>query len=79
LALEEEVVAEAVPYPTTDKPVFIGHYWLKAQRPELLTDNVACVDYSVAKGGFLCAYRWQGEQKLSNDHFVWVGREKRNP
>ena len=29
--------------------------------------------YSVAKGGFHCAYRWQGEQKLSNENFVWVG------
>jgi hypothetical protein len=28
LELEEEVVAMAVPYPTTAKPVFIGHYWL---------------------------------------------------
>lgn len=33
-----------------------------------------CVDYSVAKGGFLCAYRWNGEQKLSNENFVWVKR-----
>jgi hypothetical protein len=56
--------------PTTAKPVFIGHYWLSASKPEILADNVACLDYSVAKGGFLCAYRWQGEQRLSNDHFV---------
>jgi hypothetical protein len=31
---------------------------------------VACLDYSVAKGGFLCAYRWNGEQKLRNENFV---------
>jgi hypothetical protein len=78
LELEEAVVAKAAvakaaPYPTTDKPVFIGHYWLKAQRPEILAENVACLDYSVAKeGGFLCAYRWNGEQKLRNENFVWV-------
>jgi hypothetical protein len=71
--LEESVVAMAAPYPTTAKPVFVGHYWLSAQRPEILAENVACLDYSVAKGGFLCAYRWNGEQKLNNDHFVWVG------
>ena len=59
--------------PVTGAPVFIGHYWLSAQRPELLADNVACLDYGVAKGGFLCAYRWQGEQKLSNHNFVRVG------
>jgi cupin 2 domain-containing protein len=52
--------------------VFVGHYGLSAHRPEILAENVACLDFSVAKGGFLCAYRWQGEQKLSNDNFVWV-------
>jgi hypothetical protein len=78
LPLENSVIAKAVPYPTTAKPVFVGHYWLSADRPEVLTENVACVDYSVAKGGFLCAYRWQGEQKLNNDHFVWVEGVGRN-
>ena len=70
LALDENAVSAAVPYPSDAKPVFIGHYWLKAERPETLAHNVACVDYSVAKGGFLCAYRWDGEQKLNNEHFV---------
>ena len=60
------------PYPASAKPVFIGHYWLCADKPSILADNVACVDYGVAKGGFLCAYRWSGERKLSNEHFVWV-------
>ena len=32
----------------------------------------ACVDWSVAKGGFLCAYRWDGEQTLDAGKFVWV-------
>jgi hypothetical protein len=72
LELDWSVIEKAAPYPTTAKPVFVGHYWLSAQRPEILADNVACLDYSVAKDGFLCAYRWQGEQELSNDNFVWV-------
>jgi hypothetical protein len=76
LAIEPAVVEEAAPYPRTGKPVFVGHYWLWAERPEILADNVACLDFSVAKDGFLCAYRWQGEQKLSNDNFVWVRGEK---
>jgi hypothetical protein len=76
LELEEAVVEQADPYPTTAKPVFVGHYWLSAQRPGILADNVACLDFSVAKGGFLCAYRWQGEQTLSNDNFVWVSGKK---
>jgi hypothetical protein len=72
LPLEEVVVKEADPYPATTKPVFFGHYSLSASRPEILADNVACLDYTAAKGGFFCAYRWHGEQTLSNDDFVWV-------
>jgi hypothetical protein len=72
LNLDEAVIAAATPYPTLAKPVFVGHYWLSGRRPELLAENVACLDYSVAKGGFLCAYRWQGEQRLRNENFVWV-------
>ena len=53
--LEPSVIEAAQPYRTTAKPVFIGHYWLSGERPELLAENVACLDYSVAKGGFLCA------------------------
>jgi hypothetical protein len=72
LAVEPDVIRAAAPYPATAKPVFVGHYWLSEKQPTILADNVACLDYSVAKGGFLCAYRWDGEQKLSNDKFVWV-------
>jgi hypothetical protein len=62
--LPAEVVAAARPYPADAPPVFVGHYWLTGKHPELLAPNVACLDYSVAKGGFLCAYRWDGEQTL---------------
>lgn len=72
LVLDESVITAATPYPQTAKPVFVGHYWLSAKQPELLAGNVACLDYSVAKCGFLCAYRWNDEQRLSNDNFVWV-------
>ena len=72
LKLDEAVIAAAAPYPATAKPVFVGHYWLSAVRPGVLAENVACLDYSVAKGGFLCAYRWNGEQTLSNENFVWA-------
>jgi hypothetical protein len=75
--LTKAVVDAAAPYPMTEKPVFVGHYWLSAKQPEILSGNVACLDFSVAKGGFLCAYRWQGEQRLSNDNFRWVGDGRR--
>jgi hypothetical protein len=71
LELDGPVIAAAEPYPDRAKPVFIGHYWLSAQRPSVLAENVACLDYSVAKGGFLCAYRWNGENLLRNENFVW--------
>lgn len=53
------------------KPVFIGHYWL-TDVPQILSDKVACVDYSIAKGGRLVAYRWDGAP-LSESKLHWVG------
>lgn len=76
MELEQSVIDSAAPYPLDAKPVFVGHYWLSANRPAVLAENVACLDFSVAKGGFLCAYRWNGEQKLSNENFVWVQGDK---
>jgi len=63
--------AETITEP--DRPTFIGHYWLdpsEALAP--LTERVACVDYSVAKGGPLVAYRFDGEHVLSDENFVAV-------
>ena len=60
------------PYAADAKPVFFGHYWMRGV-PRLLTDNVCCLDYSVAKGGELVAYRWSGEQILDNENFVSTG------
>ena len=40
--------------------------------PALLSDKVACVDYSVAKGGKLVAYRWDSEPFLENSKLDWV-------
>lgn len=54
-----------------EKPLFIGHYWLTGM-PRLLSNTVACVDYSVAKGGNLVAYRWDGEAVLDSLKFHWV-------
>jgi hypothetical protein len=40
-----------------------GHYWLTGD-PILSGERLACLDFSVAKGGRLTAYRWSGEQNL---------------
>jgi len=58
-------------YPETDKPVFFGHYWLHG-RPTLLKANVCCLDYSVAKEGKLCAYRFDNASILQENNLVWV-------
>ena len=81
LPLEHSVLEAAAPYPATAKPVFIGHYWLTGDKPALLAPNVACLDWSVAKGGFLCAYRWNGEQTLDPAQFAHVPAmlERRKP
>jgi hypothetical protein len=68
--LPDDIVAGATPYPAPAPPVFIGHYGLRAHSPSLLATNVACVDWGVASGGFLCAYRWDGERELSAAKFV---------
>ncbi len=63
-----------VDYPSDEKPLFIGHYWLDG-RPRPLAANIACLDYSVARpGGKLVAYRWSGEQEIQLDHYVWCDR-----
>jgi hypothetical protein len=73
--LPEEFVpasAAAIPYPEDAPPVFVGHYWLPEKSPAPLKQNVACLDYSVAKHGMLCGYRFDGETRLKSEHFVTV-------
>ena len=68
--LPDTEVAPALRFGYQDaKPVFIGHYWMSGPH-ERQAPRVACVDYSVGKGGPLVAYRWQGEQELVRKHFV---------
>jgi len=54
-----------------ETPVFFGHYWLRGT-PQILRPHAVCLDYSVAKGGQLIGYRWDGEQTLSADKLVWA-------
>jgi hypothetical protein len=52
-------------------PVFFGHYWLNGS-PGITASNAACLDFSVAKEGYLTAYRWSGESELTEDSLVSV-------
>ena len=58
-------------YNNIEKPVFFGHYWLKG-KPLLNKENVCCLDYSVAKEGYLVAYSFAGESKLESEHLTYV-------
>jgi hypothetical protein len=55
--------------PIVGAPVFVGHYWLKGP-VERRSPKLACLDFSVAAGGPLVAYRWQGETEIDDRHFV---------
>ncbi|HSI83010.1 MAG TPA: metallophosphoesterase [Candidatus Methylacidiphilales bacterium] len=69
--IPEEVIRTRFDYPSEAVPVFNGHYWLPdhlERKP--LAANIACLDYSVAKGGRLTAYRWDGETELKASNFV---------
>lgn len=52
------------------KPIFIGHYWLK-ETPAPLGKQVICTDYSAGTTGFLTAYQFDSDNPtLSNHNFV---------
>jgi len=56
-----------------DKKTFIGHYWFDpSDGISPASSQVACVDYSVARGGNLVAYRFDGEPELVASNFVKV-------
>jgi hypothetical protein len=60
-------------YDVSSIPVFFGHYWMAPDWPqEPLARSICCLDYSAGKGGPLLAYRWDGEQVLSEGRFFSV-------
>ncbi len=67
----QSVFKDHIPYMEGQRPIFFGHYW-KRGKPEILSKNVCCVDYSIAKKQKLAAYRFDGEQELCNDKFVYI-------
>lgn len=68
---DEKMPAGHREYPIDAPPVFIGHYTQPpGEKPQPITANVACLDYSVARAGPLVAYRFHGETELTGDHFV---------
>ena len=60
-----------VGYGASEPPLFIGHYWFSG-KPRLLKSNMMCLDYSAARNGPLVAYRWNGEQTLSEENICYL-------
>jgi hypothetical protein len=45
---------------------------MQGATPTRLAPNVACLDWSVARGGPLVGYRFDGEAKIDDARFVAV-------
>ncbi|NNM60613.1 MAG: metallophosphoesterase [Steroidobacteraceae bacterium] len=58
-------------HPYSGPPVLFGHYWFSG-KPTVISPRFACLDYSVAKGGPLVAYRWDGERELRSEKLAWL-------
>lgn len=63
---------QALPRSALDVPVLYGHYWRSGARPTIDHPRAACLDWSIAKGGKLVAYRWSGEPELTDKNLVAV-------
>lgn len=64
-----EITVSAKPYPESDPIVFFGHYCMK-NSPNIISDNICCLDSCVSRKGRLTAYCWQGEEKLKEGNLV---------
>jgi len=73
--LNESERRQILSYPSTELPVFVGHYWMQG-KPAPLKTNVACIDYSAVKYGKLVAYRMDDERELHPDKFVMIDVER---
>ena len=70
--LSDEPIDPPTPPYSDALPVVFGHYWPSGPRV-IDTPHATCVDYSVAKGGPLVAYRWSGEAELDARNLVAFG------
>lgn len=69
---EDPLDRAAFPAAPDGVPVLYGHYWRSGGAPYVDGPASACLDWSIAKGGQLVAYRWSGEAELTNDNLVAV-------
>lgn len=70
--LPDDPVPPGIPSWSPGAPVLYGHYWRRGT-PAIDAPTSACLDWSVARGGPLVAYRWSGEEGLTDTNLVAVG------
>jgi hypothetical protein len=56
-------------------PVLFGYYWMETE-PIITNPTAACLDFSVARQGFITAYGWSGERELSAENLIRVPAEE---
>jgi hypothetical protein len=71
-SIPKEIVPKRTPYPNNEPIVFFGHYCLKDSR-NIVAENLCCVDSCVTRSGRLMAYRWNGENRLTDENFIYSG------
>ncbi|MBA2608504.1 MAG: hypothetical protein H0U92_06175 [Actinobacteria bacterium] len=69
---DDEPVDSIVSNRAVDRPVLYGHYWRSGSTPSIDNARAACLDWSIAGGGHLVAYRWTGESDLADANLVAV-------
>ena len=52
--------------------MIFGHYWRRGVPEVIAGGRLACIDYSIARGGKLVAYRWEGESQLTNRNLIAI-------
>ncbi|MEN9914143.1 MAG: hypothetical protein RL528_888 [Bacteroidota bacterium] len=65
-----ELLNSIDPYLSTETPVFFGHYWMNPSDFGLLSNNICCLDFSVANGGNVGGYRFDGESELIDNKLL---------
>ena len=68
----KEIVTEFYPYAEEDPPLFFGHY-CRFRGPHIINKNLCCVDSCVAGSKSLTAYRWDGENMLTENNIIKIG------
>lgn len=67
--IPKEIIPIISSYPDNAPPVFIGHYCLETNAL-IFQNNICCIDTCVTRTQRLAAYRWSGEQQLTDKNIV---------